>query len=84
MGQSLLGAEFVGGEFVWGRVCQGPSLLGAEMSRNRSLYVGCGTRPQLFFTIQFNHSLQHLSFFLSLIIPYNTFLSFYHTGFAQT
>ena len=29
------GAEFVGVEFVRGRVCQGPSLLGAEMSRNR-------------------------------------------------
>ena len=24
----------LGAEFVWGRVCQGPSLLGAEMSRN--------------------------------------------------
>ena len=30
----MLGAEFVGAEFVRGRVCQGPSLLGAEMSRN--------------------------------------------------
>ena len=39
----LLGAEFVGAnsvpeymgaEFVRGRVCQGPSLLEAEMSRN--------------------------------------------------
>ena len=26
----------MGAEFVRGRVCQGPSLLGAEMSRNRS------------------------------------------------
>ena len=34
-GPSLLGAEFVGVEFVRGRVCQGPSLLGAEMSRNQ-------------------------------------------------
>ena len=25
----------MGAEFVRGRVCQGPSLLGAEMSRNR-------------------------------------------------
>ena len=30
----MLGAEFVGAEFVRGRVCQGPSLLGAEISRN--------------------------------------------------
>ena len=26
----------MGAEFVRGRVCQGPSLLGAEMSRNRN------------------------------------------------
>ena len=31
---NMMGAEFVGAEFVRGRVCQGPSLLGAEMSRN--------------------------------------------------
>ena len=30
-----MGAEFVRAEFVRVRVCQGPSLLGAEMSRNR-------------------------------------------------
>ena len=26
------GAEFVGADFVWGRVCHGPSLLETEMS----------------------------------------------------
>ena len=31
-GLSWLGAEFVGAELVRGRVGQGPSLLGAEMS----------------------------------------------------
>ena len=30
----------MGAEFVRGRVCQGPSLLGAEMSRNRSHLSG--------------------------------------------
>ena len=29
-----IGAEFVRGRVCQGRVCQGPSLLGAEMSRN--------------------------------------------------
>ena len=29
-------------EFVRGRVCQGPSLLGAEMSRNRWVHHGGG------------------------------------------
>ena len=28
----MLGTEFAGADFVRGRVCQGPSLLGAEMS----------------------------------------------------
>ena len=30
-----MGASLLGAKFVRGRVCQGPSLLGAEMSRNR-------------------------------------------------
>ena len=34
----MLGAEFEGAEFVRGRVCQGPSLLGAEMSRNLAVF----------------------------------------------
>ena len=32
------GASLLGAEFVRGRVCQGPSLLGAEMSRNQWLH----------------------------------------------
>ena len=30
----ILGPSLLGAEFVRGRVCQGPSLSGAEMSRN--------------------------------------------------
>ena len=41
-GPSLYGSnlvpQYMGAEFVRGRVCQGPSLLGAEMSRNRLLF----------------------------------------------
>ena len=44
----------MGAEFVRGRVCQGPSLLGAEMSRNRedkmgSLFVLCFYLPDFHF-----------------------------------
>ena len=35
----------MGAEFVRGRVCQGPSLLGAEMSRNRSCCVEIKLKP---------------------------------------
>ena len=31
---NMWGLNLLGAEFVRGRVCQGPSLLGAEMSRN--------------------------------------------------
>ena len=33
MRPSLLGAEFVGAKLVRGRLCQGPSWLGTELSR---------------------------------------------------
>ena len=33
----MLGAEFVGAEFVRGRVCQGPSMLEAEFVRGRDV-----------------------------------------------
>ena len=35
---NIWGASLLGAEFVRGRVCQGPSLLGAEMSRNQWLH----------------------------------------------
>ena len=40
----------MGAEFVRGRVCQGPSLLGAEMSRNR-LQLQQTTNFVIFFLI---------------------------------
>ena len=34
----MVRAEFVGADFVRGRICQGPSLLGAEMSSSPDKY----------------------------------------------
>ena len=49
----------MGAEFVRGRVCQGPSLLGAEMSRNRPTW----SRIEMTRTIsESNHSVGGTSF----------------------